>query len=126
MTGRRVGRWALLLELAMLAASLGTGGPVAHGVRVIGLIVVGVVGALVVFVAAVFTVGILAQRQPPYPMFGDLEVLAVLERDSSWPRDDARTGSSARQPAGPARSVWRSPDPGRAAGGPVGSQSRSD
>ena len=27
-----------------------------------------VVGALVVFVAAVFTVGILAQHQPPYPM----------------------------------------------------------
>jgi hypothetical protein len=30
---------------------------------------------------------------------GDLEVLAVLERDSSWPRDDAKTESSARQPA---------------------------
>jgi hypothetical protein len=45
---------------------------------------------------------------------------------SSWPRDDTRTESSARQPAGPARSVWRSPDPGRAAGGPVGSQSRWD
>jgi hypothetical protein len=33
---------------------------------------------------------------------GDLEVLAVLERDSSWPRDDAKTESSTRQPAGPA------------------------
>jgi hypothetical protein len=98
MTGRRVGRWALLLELAMLAASLGTGGPVAHGVRVIGLIVVGVVGALVVFVAAVFTVGILAQRQPPYPMFGDLEVLAVLERDSSWPRTTPRPGRAQGSP----------------------------
>jgi hypothetical protein len=67
-TGRRVGRLTLLLELAMLAASLGGAGPVADGVRVIGLIVVGVLGALVVFVAAVFTVGILHQRQPPYPM----------------------------------------------------------
>jgi hypothetical protein len=65
---RRAGRWMLLLELAMLAASLPGAGPVADGVRVIGLIVVGVVGALVVFVAAVFAVGILAQRQPPYPM----------------------------------------------------------
>jgi hypothetical protein len=67
MTGR-LRRWSLLLDLAMLAASLGAGGPVADGVRVVGLIVVAVVGALVVFVAAVFAVGVLAQRQPPYPM----------------------------------------------------------
>jgi hypothetical protein len=67
MTGR-VRRWSLLLELAMLAASLGTGGPVADGVRAIGLIVVAMVGALVVFVATVFAAGVLAQRQPPYPM----------------------------------------------------------
>lgn len=52
----------------MLAASLGTGGPIADGVRVIGLIVVAIIGALVVFVAAVFAVGILSQRQPPYPL----------------------------------------------------------
>jgi hypothetical protein len=65
---RRLRRWSLLLELAMLAASLGTGGPVADGVRAIGLIVVAMVGALIVFVAAVFAVGVLAQRQPPYPM----------------------------------------------------------
>jgi hypothetical protein len=63
---RRLSRWALLLELAMLAASLGTGGPIADGVRTIGLIVVAIIGALVVFVAAVFAVGILHQRQPPY------------------------------------------------------------
>ena len=67
MTGR-VRRWSLLLELAMLAASLGTGGPVADGVRAIGLIVVAMVGALVVFVATVFAAGVLAQWQPPYPM----------------------------------------------------------
>jgi hypothetical protein len=65
---RRLRRWSLLLELAMLAASLGAVGPVADGVRAIGLIVVAMVGALVVFVAAVFAVGVLAQRQPPYPM----------------------------------------------------------
>ena len=63
---RRLSRWALLLELAMLAASLGTGGPIADGVRTIGLIVVAIIGALVVFVAAVFAVGILHHRQPPY------------------------------------------------------------
>ena len=67
MTGR-LRRWSLLLELAMLAASLGSGGPVADGVRAIGLVVVAMVGALVVFVAAVFAAGLLAQRQPPYPM----------------------------------------------------------
>jgi hypothetical protein len=57
-----------VFELAMLAVSIGTGGPVADGVRAIGLIVMGVVGTLVVFVTAVFAVGILHQRQPPYPM----------------------------------------------------------
>jgi hypothetical protein len=67
-TGRRAGFWTLLLELAMLAASLRAGGPIADGVRVIGLIVVGMVGALVVFVAAVFAVGILDQHKPPYPL----------------------------------------------------------
>jgi hypothetical protein len=65
---RRVRRWSLLGELAMLAASLGAGGPVADGVRALGLIVVTMLGALVVFVAAVFAVVVLAQRQPPYPM----------------------------------------------------------
>jgi hypothetical protein len=63
---RRVGRWALLLEVAMMAASLTTGGPIADGVRTIGLIVVAIVGALVVFVAAVFAVALLDQRKPPY------------------------------------------------------------
>jgi hypothetical protein len=67
-TGRRAGFWTLLLELAMLAASFRAGGPIADGVRVIGLIVVGMVGALVVFVAAVFAVGILDQRKPPYSL----------------------------------------------------------
>jgi hypothetical protein len=65
---RRLRHWSLLLDLAMLAASLGGAGPVADGVRAVGLIVVAMVGTLVVFVAAVFTVGILDQRQPPYPL----------------------------------------------------------
>jgi hypothetical protein len=65
---RRLRHWSLLLDLAMLAASLGAGGPVADGVRAIGLIVVAMVGALVVFVAAMFAVGMLSQRQPPYPL----------------------------------------------------------
>lgn len=65
---RRLRHGSLLLELAMLAASLGAGGPVADGVRAVGLVVVVMVGALVVFVAAVFAVGVLAQRQTPYPM----------------------------------------------------------
>ena len=65
---RRLGRWSLLLDLAMLAASLSVGGPVANGVRAIGLIVVAILGGLVVFVAAVFAVGIIDQRKPPYPV----------------------------------------------------------
>jgi hypothetical protein len=65
---RRLRHGSLLLELAMLAASLGAGGPVADGVRAVGLVVVVMVGALVVFVAAVFAVGVLAQRQTPCPM----------------------------------------------------------
>jgi hypothetical protein len=63
---KRVNRWALLLDLAMLAASLGTAGPVADGIRAIGLIVVAMVGAVVVFVAAVFAVALVDQRKPPY------------------------------------------------------------
>jgi hypothetical protein len=65
---RRLRHWSLLLELAMLAASLGAGGPVTAGVRAVGLIVVAMLGALLVFVAAMLTAGLLAQRQPPYPM----------------------------------------------------------
>jgi hypothetical protein len=65
---RAARRFGFLLELVMLAAGLATGGPVADGIRVIAVVVGVVVGALVVFVAAVFAVGILAQRQPPYPM----------------------------------------------------------
>jgi hypothetical protein len=63
---RRLRQWALLAELAMLAASLRTAGPIADGVRTVGLIVVTILGALVVFVAAVFAVAVLDQRKPPY------------------------------------------------------------
>jgi hypothetical protein len=61
-------RFGFLLELVMLAAGLATGGPVADGIRAIGVIVAGVVGALVIFCAVVVTVGLVAQREPPYPM----------------------------------------------------------
>jgi hypothetical protein len=67
-TSRRLRHWSLLLDLAMLAASLGAAGPVADGVRAVGLIVVAMVGALAVFMAGVLAVGMLSQRQPPYPM----------------------------------------------------------
>jgi hypothetical protein len=60
--------FGILLDVLFLAASLSTGGGIADGIRVIAVVVGGVVGALVIFVAAVFAVGILAQRQPPYPM----------------------------------------------------------
>ena len=65
---KRASRWALLLELGLLAASLGTAGPIADGVRAIGLIVVAIVGGLAVFVAVVWAIGILGQREPPYPV----------------------------------------------------------
>jgi hypothetical protein len=61
-------RWSLLLDLALLAASISVSGPVGDGVRAIGIIVAGILGGLVVFVAAVFTVAILDQRKPPYPV----------------------------------------------------------
>jgi hypothetical protein len=66
MTFRRV--LAALVELAMLVASLRASGPIADGARVIGLAVLAMLGALVVFVAAVFAVALLDQRKPPYPI----------------------------------------------------------
>jgi hypothetical protein len=52
----------------MLGGQPRGGGPVADGVRIVGLVVVAMVGGLVVFVAVVCAAGVLAQRQPPYPM----------------------------------------------------------
>jgi hypothetical protein len=66
MTVRRV--LAVVFELAMMAASLGGNGSVADGVRIVAVVVVAALGALVVFVAAVFAVALLEQRRPPYPM----------------------------------------------------------
>jgi hypothetical protein len=56
------------VDLALLAASIGVSGPVGDGVRAIGVIVVGILGALVVFVAAVFAAALISQREPPYPV----------------------------------------------------------
>jgi hypothetical protein len=55
-----------LLDLALLAASLATGGPVGDGIRAVAVIVAAVVGGLVVFCAVVLTLGVVAQREPPY------------------------------------------------------------
>jgi hypothetical protein len=61
-----LGRFGLVLELALLAASLGTGGPVAAGIRIIGLIVAALLAALVIFVGVVLSVAVVEQRRPPY------------------------------------------------------------
>ena len=61
-------RFSLLVDLVLLAASIATGGPVAEQVRVIGVLVVAVVGGLAVFCAVVLTIGVCAQRKPPYPI----------------------------------------------------------
>jgi hypothetical protein len=66
MTARRA--LAVVFELAMLAANVGGGGPIADGVRTIGLIVAALLGAVVVFVTAIFAVALLDQRKPPYPI----------------------------------------------------------
>jgi hypothetical protein len=66
MTARRV--LAVVFELAMLAANLRGTGPIAESVRTVAVVVVAALGALVVFVAAVFAVAILDQRKPPYPV----------------------------------------------------------
>jgi hypothetical protein len=54
MTVRRV--LTVMFDLAMLAASLRAGGPMADGVRAIGLIVLSILGVLVMFVTAVLAV----------------------------------------------------------------------
>ena len=64
-TAKRIG---LLLDLLLLATSLAGGGPIAAQLRVLTLLVAFVIGALALFCAIVLTVGIVGQRQPPYPM----------------------------------------------------------
>ena len=54
--------------VASILALVAAGGPLAEGVRAVVLVVVGMLGAVVVFVAVVFAVGILGQRQPPHRM----------------------------------------------------------
>jgi hypothetical protein len=54
------------LDLATVAGALDGIG--AASLRAAVLVLVAVVGAVLVFVAAVLTAGVLAQRQPPYPM----------------------------------------------------------
>jgi hypothetical protein len=59
-------RLSLLLDLALLAASLVTGGPVADGIRTIAVLMAAIVGGLVVFCAVVLTIAVVQQRTPPY------------------------------------------------------------
>lgn len=54
------------LDLVTVAGALEGIAP--GSARGLVLVVVAVLGAVLVFVAAVLTVGVLAQRQPPYPM----------------------------------------------------------
>jgi hypothetical protein len=54
------------LDLVTIAGALDGIG--AASLRAAVLVLVAVVGAVLVFVAAVLTAGVLAQRQPPYPM----------------------------------------------------------
>ena len=54
--------------LAGILAVLGAGGPLAEGVRAVVVVTLAMLGAVVVVVAAGFAAGLLAQRQPPYPM----------------------------------------------------------
>jgi hypothetical protein len=42
--------------------------PLADSIRTVALAVVAIVGALVVFVAVAFAVGLLGHRRPPCPM----------------------------------------------------------
>lgn len=64
--GKAVRLLGLVLDLLLLGASLGTGGPVGDGIRVLAVVVAAMLGAVFVFVVACFAVGLLAQRQPPY------------------------------------------------------------
>jgi hypothetical protein len=62
-----------LLRILMFALDLVTIAGALEGIapgsaRGLVLALVAVVGAVVVFMAAVFAVGILAQREPPYPI----------------------------------------------------------
>ena len=54
--------------VASVLALVAAGGPLAEGVRAVVLVVVGMLGAVAVFVAVALAVGILGQRQPPYPL----------------------------------------------------------
>ena len=60
-------RIALLLDLALLAASFGTG-PVAEQIRMIGIITVAALSVAAVFCAVVLCIAVVQQRQPPYPI----------------------------------------------------------
>jgi len=60
-------RVKLILELALLAASFGTG-PIAEQVKVIAVVTLAALGIAAIFCAVVVCVAVLQQRQPPFPI----------------------------------------------------------
>jgi hypothetical protein len=55
----------VLFELVMLAASVVTGGPL-PSVRAVAVVLAAMLVVLIVFCTVVLTLGMAAQRQPPY------------------------------------------------------------
>lgn len=58
----------LLLDLALLASGLVTGGPIGEGIRVVVVLVLVVVGGAVAFLICCLAVAVIQQRQPPYQL----------------------------------------------------------
>jgi hypothetical protein len=66
--GSYMRRLALVLfELTMLAASVVTGGPL-PGFRAVAVVLAAMLCVLLVFVVLVLVLGLVAQREPPYPI----------------------------------------------------------
>ena len=55
-------------ELAALVAGIINAGPIADGARTVALVAAVLLGTAVVFVIVVWTIGVLANREPPYPI----------------------------------------------------------
>jgi hypothetical protein len=66
MTRRTRHAFGVLLDLALLAASLTISGPVPDAIKIIGIITAGICGGLLIFVCAVLAVGVADQRRPPF------------------------------------------------------------
>jgi hypothetical protein len=67
-TMKALKRLGLALDLALLAASLTTGGPIADQVKMIAIVVISAIGAMAVFTCTVLAIAAIQSRQPPYEM----------------------------------------------------------